>query len=483
MKAKVIVIFIFAVLAALAVICAIFPQDGITIGNIKFEFPSLHEALEVSNASDNNEVDSLGDIPTDPDALFEYQLKHMTTNDQQAFMDFCQHNPARFHMPDSDLTYFDPLFEAMENANVEPMRILHYGDSQLEGDRISADFRERMQTAFGGSGVGMVPAVQSVGAMTIVQTASAQLPRYFTYNMGDHLKNARYGVMSQVAHLKGSVHLSFRASQLEGVPHSKSFSKVTLVCSGKGSATLNAGGSSVPMNDAASDPDMRFLTAQLASPVSKASIDAKGNMEIFGVMLDSDKGISLDNIPMRGCSGTVFTITARSTLQPFFKQNNVRLIILQYGGNSVPYMNRPKQIQGYKASLIAQVKLLQELAPNAKFLFIGPADMSTNVKGVKQTYPQLVPTIEIIKQVCEETHIAFWNLYEAMGGHNSMLKWVDANLAGRDYLHFTRDGASKVADMLFNTYLMYYRFYCKRVGKTPKSFNAAPADTVGLVKK
>ena len=133
-------------------------------------------------------------------------------------------------------------------------------------------------------------------------------------------------------------------------------------------------------------------------------------------------------------------------------------------------MNKEKSIQGYKNGLIAQVKLFQKMAPEAKLLFIGPADMSTNVKGEKQTYPQLEPTIEILKQVCAETGIAFWNLYEAMGGHNSMLKWVDANLAGKDYLHFTRDGASKVADMLFNTYLMYYRFYCKRVGRMPKSF-------------
>jgi len=483
MKAKVIVIFIFGVLAALAVICAVFPQDGITIGNIKFEFPSLHEALSVSNTNEAEENDSLGAIPTDPEELFEYQLKHMNADDQQSFMEFCKNNPARFHMPDSDLTYFDDLFVAMENANSEPMRILHYGDSQLEGDRISSDFRERLQTAFGGSGVGMVPAVQSVGAMTVIQTSSVQLPRYFTYNMGDHLKNGRYGVMSQVAHLNGSVHLSFRASQLDGVPHSKSFSKVTMVCSGTGSATLNAGGNKMQMKDVVGDANMKFLTATLPTPVNKVSIDARGDMEIFGIMLDGNKGISLDNVPMRGCSGTVFTITARSTLEPFFNHNNVKLIILQYGGNSVPYMNRQKQIQGYKSSLIAQVKLLQELAPDAKFLFIGPADMSTRVKGVRQTYPQLEPTIKILEEVCAETGIAYWNLYEAMGGHNSMIKWVDANLAGKDYLHFTRDGASKVADMLFNTYLMYYRFYCKRVGKTPKNFGAAVVDTVGASAK
>lgn len=479
MKAKIIVIFIFGVLAGLALICAVFPPEGITIGNIKFEFPSLHEALSVRSATDTQSGDSTDVVPTDPEELFEYQLKNMNTNDQKAFMEFCQSNPARFHVPDSDLTYFDDLFEAMENAAVEPMRILHYGDSQLEGDRISADFRERLQTAFGGSGVGMVPAVQSVGAMTVVQTASPQLQRYFSYNMGDHLTNGRYGIMSQVAHLNGSVTMSFRSSSLEGVPHSKTYSKITLVCCGNGRASVNAAGTKLDMTDNTGGIDgMKFLTATLPSPQNRVTVNASGNMEIFGVMLDGKNGISLDNVPMRGCSGTVFTITDRKTLEPFFKHSNVRLIILQYGGNSVPYMNREKQIQGYKNGLIAQVNLFKKIAPDAKILFIGPADMATNVKGEKQTYPQLEPTIKIIEEVCNETGIAFWNLYDAMGGRNSMVKWVNANLAGKDYLHFTRDGASKVADMLFNTYLMYYRFYCKRVGKTPKSFESKP-DTVG----
>ena len=175
---------------------------------------------------------------------------------------------------------------------------------------------------------------------------------------------------------------------------------------------------------------------------------------------------------MRGCSGTVFAhVTDRKTLEPFFKRNKVKLLILQYGGNSVPYLKSEKRLQEYKKSLIAQIELFKSMSPETKILFIGPADMATNVKGKKETYPQLEPTINMLKEVCSETGIAFWNLYDAMGGHNSMIEWVNANLAGKDYLHFTRDGASKVADMLFETYLMYYRFYCKRTGKKPKNFN------------
>ena len=462
MKARKIVIFIFGVIAALAVISAIFPKDGITIGGINFEFPTLDEILTVNN--DTNTIS--------PEKLLEKQHKVMTTNDDKEFKQFIETNPARFHMPNNDITYFDELFDAMENATNDPIRVLHYGDSQLEGDRISADLRERFQTAFGGSGVGMVPAIQPVGAMTVVQTASSKLPTFYSYPMGEQLRNGRYGIMSQVAHLNGSVVLTYRSSNLEDVPHSKTFSKVTLVCCGTGKATLSANGKSQEMTDSlGSTEGMRFLTATLSSPASKVSISANGNMEIFTVLLDGINGVSVDNVPMRGCSGTVFAyVTDRKTLEPFFKRNNVKLLIMQYGGNSVPYLKSEKKRQEYKKSLIAQIELFKEISPDTKILFIGPADMSTNVKGKKETYPQLEPTIKILQEVCDETGIAFWNLYDAMGGHNSMIEWVQANLAGKDYLHFTRDGASKVADMLFDTYLMYYRFYCKRTGKKPKNF-------------
>ena len=467
MKARKIVIFIFSVLAALAAVCAVFPEDGIAIGNIRFELPTLHEVFTVK---DNTKAKTTEEI-------LEERAKAVSINDDKEFKKFTETDPSRFHMPGNDISYFDELFDAMENSQNVPMRILHYGDSQLEGDRITADFRERLQHAFGGNGVGMVPAIQPVGAMTVVQTSSKKLPQYFSYNMGEHLSNGRYGVMSQVAKLDGSVTLSFRASSLEGVPHSKKFSKVTLVCSGNGSASINAGGQTIKMTEEQPSVEgLKFLTATTAQPVERVSLSASGSMELFAVMLDGKSGISVDNVPMRGGSGTVFTITARKTIEPFFKHSNVKLIILQYGGNTVPYMNREKSIQGYKSSLIAQVKLFKEIAPNAKILFIGPADMATNVKGEKQTYPQLEPTIKILKEVCAETGIAYWSLYDSMGGRNSMLQWVDANLAGKDYLHFTREGASKVADMLFDTFLMYYKFYCKRTGKTPKNFGGDPAE-------
>lgn len=49
------------------------------------------------------------------------------------------------------LSYF---FDALKNAKSKGVRIAHYGDSAIEGDLITADIREGLQSRFGGNGVG-----------------------------------------------------------------------------------------------------------------------------------------------------------------------------------------------------------------------------------------------------------------------------------------------------------------------------------------
>ena len=186
----------------------------------------------------------------------------------------------------------------------------------------------------------------------------------------------------------------------------------------------------------------------------------------------------LDNIPMRGCSGTIFTGIHSSTLSPFFGRENVRLIILQYGGNSVPYLKGKEGIDNYMSGLKRQIEYLRKLAPDACFLFIGPSDMSTSIDGEMQTYPILPRLVEAMKAMAEECGIAYWDLYAAMGGRGSMMKWVDAYLAGPDYVHFTPKGARHVGNILYETLEFYHKFYRFRTGKDKLKLSADSTELV-----
>ena len=186
-----------------------------------------------------------------------------------------------------------------------------------------------------------------------------------------------------------------------------------------------------------------------------------GSHDIYGVMLDRETGVCVDNIPMRGCSGLVFTGIKADQLSGFYNTENVRLIILQYGGNSVPFTKTEKQISDFCSDIARQIVYLQEQAPGARILFIGPSDMSTTIQGKMQTYKQLPAIVDSLRVTAVRSGAAYWDMYAAMGGQGSMTQWVRQSppLANEDYIHFTRRGAAKMGDMLYETLMLYYEYY------------------------
>lgn len=130
----------------------------------------------------------------------------------------------------------------------------------------------------------------------------------------------------------------------------------------------------------------------------------------------------------------------------------------------MPYLKPGKSAHEFCNGLRRQFRLFKRISPHSRILFIGPSDMSTTINGKLQTYPSLPVIVDSIRTVCLENDVAFWDLYTAMGGWNSMLKWVHSNpqLAGGDYIHFTTIGAERVGKMLTNSIFQTYRYYLLR---------------------
>ena len=52
---------------------------------------------------------------------------------------------------------------------------------------------------------------------------------------------------------------------------------------------------------------------------------------------------------------------------------------------------------------------------------------------------------------------SYWDLYNAMGGANSMFAWVENKLAGKDYVHFTTKGASTASQLFYDALISAYK--------------------------
>lgn len=349
--------------------------------------------------------------------------------------------PPAVEEPVGALDYF---IEGLREAGSKQVRVVHYGDSQIEEDRITSTLRNYLQTEYGGVGSGLLPLVQTIPTRTIVQyllidgqriTARKGPKRFLVYGPKHQQRDSsnHYGVMGQVAILD---------SLCDSVTlHVEPYGKLT-------SANYFSQLRVLATKDILVDGSRKHVGA-LRDTLMRLNIDICGEGDVYGVSLESPTGVIVDNIPMRGGSGNVFTKMNRKQLSDFYAETNTRLIILQFGGNVMPWANTEERVRGYANSMRRQIRYLKECAPNASLLFIGPSDMLTVVDGEKMSYPTIAYMDQQLARAAAAEGIAYWSLFKSMGGEGSMLAWQEKGLSSSDGVHFYRSGANRAGEMLW----------------------------------
>jgi lysophospholipase L1-like esterase len=442
----------------------VFPENGITTGSTTLNFPSPEDVFALT---ENNQVD-IGKKLEDLKKQTAISKVESMKDSLSFFREFVNTNIARFHFPNNDYRYLDNFFARLEKtkSSSKTLHILHYGDSQIEMDRISGVFRQYLQNEFTGEGAGIVPAIQTIPSISVGQSYSGILSRYVVY--GDtsqpRASHRRYGLLANVAQLNGfaTITLSARNSK-KAQEGTKQFSRLVLIV-GNNAENFSATCQSRPYSIKEKKKTVSIISWDFDVPVSRATIELKGKTEIYGVSMEGKSGVTVDNVPLRGCSGTIFTRIDSLTLSQCYQQMNIGMIILQFGGNMMPQINSQKAIDRYMALIAKQIQYLKRINPSAIILFIGPSDMSKRVNGKLQTYPYLPALNNALKETVNRNNAVYWDMFNVMGGENSMLSWVNHSpkWAVSDYIHFTEDGANQIATLLSEAFMLHYKFYVTR---------------------
>ena len=230
------------------------------------------------------------------------------------------------------------------------------------------------------------------------------------------------------------------------------------------SASLTCDNTFIGKQTLKADNGLNLIQWKLPNKVKRGTIKTNGSAEIYAVLLDGYNGIAVDNVPLRGCSGTIFTRIDETVMKESFKLLNTKMIILQFGGNRMPSISSVNNIPKYMEELEKQIDYFQRVAPNATLLFIGPADMGRSYNGKITTWKNLPALNDSLKNMALGKGVAYWDMFRVMGGEGSMAQWVKHNppLAGPDYIHFTHTGAQKIGDALTKSITTYYNFYKQR---------------------
>ena len=491
-----IALYIWSVIALLGVVCWIVPEDGWKPGDYTLRFPTLSQALDLDTEAipdsslivlPDSLIASSSDSVSSPiaDTLSPITPRSLTTPIAVSGTDTTvrEYSEPPFVSTANSLTSF---FLALDSAASMPIRVVHYGDSQIEEDRITNILRENWQKQYGGGGVGLIPLHQTIPTRSIrqtlfingvLQTAQKGPKRYIVYGP----KSMRltdsddYGVMGQVALMDttlvpGSDSVVLHIEPLDKKRKRHHYFNLLRILTD--SIRISSPENLLPIANS--------LIAHIPDSTTHCDIILQGTGKVFGISLETDKGLIVDNIPMRGCSGNIFTKIDSSQLCAFYNETNTRLIILQFGGNMIPQTENPSTIRGYvRSTMRQQIRYIKACAPQASILLIGPSDMSTNIDGTMTTYP-LVPYMDQqFKKMAQEEGIAYWSMYEAMGGYNSMVTWHDKGLAGSDYVHFTRAGANNIGKKLYH-WIETARLQFKEDYLTLKVVETAESDTLNI---
>lgn len=374
-----------------------------------------------------------------------------------------------------------PFFQALQAiaVNGQGLHIMHYGDSQLEGDRISDYLRTQLQNEFGGSGPGLFPIDRGLGRL------------YFTTSLSDNWTKYNFNTRKQVAGkriLLGPLASLFRfgsgridstgerygmhrawfkiAKSGKAKDRIQDYNRCRLFISGNDQpivVDMAAGKTIRKLDTISSGTGCTYLSYDFdKSPESLTfHFESQSSPAFSGISLDNPQGISVDNIPLRGSAGLEFTKMNPTLLRTLFSSLNVKLLIIQFGANLIA--GTPEYFRNYEKSLSAQLKFIKSIYPDVCILVIGSSDAACKIGGSYESYPHIESLLEAQRNAAFKSGCAFWNLYQKMGGKNSMVSWVNADptLATTDFIHFNHSGARVVGKLLFNDLMVDYRNFLK----------------------
>ena len=327
------------------------------------------------------------------------------------------------------------FFQKLGQANRRPVDVYHWGDSQIEGDRITGVLREHFQNEHGGQGAGWVMPLTPAPTFAVRQSTSGGVGRVAGFGPRRDVEARRLPFFA-VNRFDSASTWTIKNNP-KARAHCQTWSDMAIWQEGEGHWDVS------PDTDTSPQAPGPYQTWTHAAGLGGSTWRTSG-ATLLGANLTSGPGVYVHNLAMRGGSGTLFDDVPNADWKALQHHTNPALVILQFGGNAVPSISNAKGARRYAQKVGQNIRHIQAQWPGVPILFIGPSDMGE----APSTYPGLQHTVAALRDTAVANHALHWDLQAVMGGRGAMAQWVDQRWAGDDHVHFSVRGAREAAQRL-----------------------------------
>jgi lysophospholipase L1-like esterase len=359
--------------------------------------------------------------------------------------------------------FFKALAETREKHST--LRIAFYGDSFIEGDVFCGSFRDTLQSLFGGRGVGFVPITSTVTGFR--NTIKHRFENWSTRSLIEKKDSTKVigpagytfqPLVGNWVEYKGAKQRFLREWNTVKVYYTN-LADAAVQYTVDEDSLFNID----ELNKSKTLEEWTYEKPKMKS--IKLEFYPTDGLTLYGASFEGERGVFVDNFSIRGNTGLSLNSMNDQLLKSFGKFRNYKLVILQFGVNLVT--DDSLNYRAYTKRMVEVVNKMKAAYPRASFLLLSVGDRSSNKTGRLETMNAVPAMRNAQRAIAEQTNIAFWDMYEAMGGKNSMVQFVQSKppLAAKDYTHLTFKGGRLLAGSLVKSLLYGMEKYEQRKKK------------------
>lgn len=351
--------------------------------------------------------------------------------------------------------FFKKLDSQYLNGN-EKINIMHFGGSHIQADIWSNKMRTNFQNTLphNQSGRGFIFPFRLINSNGSSSVKSSHIGRWKGFRNSVNSHSGPFGLLGARAELIDSFSV-IKVWNDHSLNSCESFNSLTVFYKDSSNSydvnvLVDSG------NTFSTSRQRESITFSFEKTIDSIAIEVKknkstvSNFSFFGLLLDNDcKGITYHSIGVNGASVKSYLRGEDFTHQLALIKPD--LVILSIGINDAYEENFNDEY--FYSSYDSLINKIRSVNPQVAILLT-----TNNDSYYKREYPnqRALQVQKKMYELAENKDLAVWDMFEVMGGLNSIRNWEKNNLAKKDLIHLTAKGYNLIGDLLFEALMKSY---------------------------